>query len=124
MPTRPGPHLTGQTAYLASADAAGAPHLTVGEIEKATARTLRFRGWLCPQTLRNLEGNDRVALAVGLGPEGLQFVGTVAERSVDAVRDGYGAEDREAPRVRYRLLIRVVQTMAMTDEAHTDRPLQ
>jgi len=124
MPTRPRPHLTGQTAYLASADPAGVPHLTVGEILKATARTLRFRGWLCPRTLQNLEHNDRVAVAVGLGPEGLQFVGSVVERSVDAVRDGYGAEDREAPRVRYRLLIRVTETLAMTDEAHTDRPLK
>mgnify|MGYP005845678607 CR=1 FL=1 len=115
--------LEGKIAYLATADAAGVPHLAVGEIVEAGGETLLFRGWLCPRTLANLEDNPAVSLAVGLGPEGLQFVGTLEDKTVDAVLDGYGAADRDVPQVRYRLAVKPVQTLVMTDRAHTDRPL-
>jgi hypothetical protein len=117
------PALEGKIAYLASAGADGVPHLAVGEIERTTEETVHFHGWLCPRTLQNLDVNRRVALAAGLGPGGIQVVGTVEEKTVDAVLDGYGVEDREVPQVRFHLVVRVDLAMAMTDRAHTDRPL-
>ncbi len=117
------PELEGKTAYLATADGAGLPHLAVGQVEGQTEDGVLFRGWLCPRTLANLHANRGVALAVGLGPGGLQFVGTVVEEAVDAVLDGYGAPSEDVPQVRYRLVIRPVETLLMTDRAHTDRPL-
>lgn len=123
MATARSQDLEGKTAYLATADAAGVPHLAVGEIVEAGAETLLFRGWLCPRTLANLEDNRAVSLAVGLGADGLQFVGTVEEKTVDAVLDGYGEADKDVPQVRYRLAVKPSQTLAMTDRAHTDRPL-
>jgi hypothetical protein len=122
--TRPLPaSLEGKTAYLATADETGIPHLAVGEVEGQTGEGVLFRGWLCPRTLANLDANRSVALAVGLGPGGLQLVGTVVEETVDAVLDGYGAGSEDVPPVRYRLVVRPTETLLMTDRAHTDRPL-
>ncbi|MBE0617368.1 MAG: pyridoxamine 5'-phosphate oxidase family protein [Proteobacteria bacterium] len=115
--------LEGKAAYLASAGADGAPHLAVGEIERATAETVHFRGWFCPRTLENLEANRRVALAAGLGPGGVQVAGTVVENTVDALLDGCGANDRDVPQVRFHLVVQIEAIMAMTDRAHTDRVL-
>ncbi|MDW7710573.1 MAG: pyridoxamine 5'-phosphate oxidase family protein [Deferrisomatales bacterium] len=115
--------LEGKTAYLATADEGGVPHLAVGEVEGQASGGVLFRGWLCPRTLANLDANRRVALAVGLGPDGVQLVGTVEEKSVDAVLDGYGLASEDVPQVRYRLVVRPAEALRMTDRAHTDRPL-
>lgn len=122
MTRLPPQDLEGKPAYLATADPAGVPHLAVGEIVEAGTETLLFRGWLCPRTLANLEDNQAVSLAVGLGPAGLQFVGTVVEKTIDAVLDGY-QEAEDVPQVRYRLAVKPAETLSMTDRAHTDRPL-
>lgn len=125
MTASPDPHtLPGTAAVIASAGADGVPHLALGMVDGASASHLEVSGWLCPQTLANLEGNPRVAVAVDPGgPLGFQLLGTVTEKSVGAVRRPGAAEDAAAPRVKYRLVVRIEATLALTDQPHTDQPL-
>lgn len=117
-------HLRDQDAYLATADAAGRPHLAVGHLDEVDADRLRFSGWFCPQTLANLEVNSSVAVAVLLDADGYQLSGTVAESQMDAVMDGYlPGEEPGLPQTRYRLRIDIERVVALGDRPHTDAPL-
>ena len=115
-------------AFVATSDANGHPHLAAGRgIAVFEPNRLVFEAWFCLTTLRNLQENPQVAVAVAdpVTGNGYQFAGEV-ERAVDtAVLDGYfpGGEPSDLPQVQWRLEIRVDRVMAFTADAHSDRPL-
>lgn len=113
-------HVVGKTCYVASADAEGAPHLAVGEVEEAEGDVIKVGGWFCPQTLSNVERNPQVALSVGLGLDGYQFLGRVEEKAVEAVMDGFFPGDEDIPKAKFRLVVRVRKSMSMTERPHSD----
>jgi hypothetical protein len=116
--------LENRDAYLASASADGRPHLSVGHLDEVEPDRLLFSGWLCPQTLENLEGNRFVSVTVQSGSEGYQITGKVEEKAVDAVMDGYvPGEEAPIPQVRYRLVVRPERVLQMSPHAHSDRDL-
>jgi len=115
-------------AYVATSDASGNPHLAAGRgIAVFEPNRLVFESWFCQTTLRNLQENPRVAVAI-VDPatgNGYQFAGKV-ERTVDtAVMNGYvpDLEPAGMPQVQWRLEIRVETVMAFSADAHSDRPL-
>jgi hypothetical protein len=110
----------GKVCYLASADVDGVPHLAIGEVESAGEDRLEVGGWFCPRTLANVDRNPSVALSVGIGPNGFQFVGRVEEKAVEAIMDGFFPGDEEIPKAKFRLSIRVDETMPMTEKPHSD----
>jgi uncharacterized protein len=115
-------------AYVATSDAAGHPHLAAGRgVSVFEPNRLVFEAWFCPTTLKNLQENPRVAVAIAdpVTGEGYQFNGRV-ERSEDtALLDGYipDLEPPGMPQVQWRLEVRIDSVMAFTADAHSDRPL-
>ena len=115
-------------AFVATADANGNPHLAAGRgIAVFEPNRLVFESWFCQTTLKNLQENSRVAVAIAdpVNGNGYQFLGSV-EKAVDtAVIDGYvpDLEPPGLPQVQWRLEIRVESVMAFTADAHSDRPL-
>ena len=115
-------------AFVATADANGNPHLAAGRgIAVFEPNRLVFESWFCQTTLKNLQENSRVAVAIAdpVNGNGYQFLGSV-EKTVDtAVIDGYvpDLEPAGLPQVQWRLEIRVESVMAFTADAHSDRPL-
>ncbi len=114
-------------AFVASADETGAPHLAAGSGPKVPdPRHLVFEAWFCHTTLKNVESNPRVTVAVVTGAgNGYQLGGTV-EKIVDtAFLDGYApdAEAPEVPQVQSRLTVRVDAVMEFSAGTHSDRPL-
>lgn len=115
-------------AYVATADAKGIPHLAAGrDLSILEPSRLVFESWFCQTSLKNLQENPHVAVAVAdpATGNGFQFAGRV-ERIVDtAVLNGYvpDLEPAGLPQVQWRLEIRVESVMAFTADAHSDRPL-
>ncbi len=115
-------------AFVATADAKGNPHLAAGrDIAIIEPARLVFESWFCQTSLKNLQENPSVAVAVAdpSTGNGFQFIGRV-ERIVDtALLDGYvpDLEPAGLPQVQWRLEIRVESVMAFTADAHSDRPL-
>lgn len=115
-------------AFVATADAKGNPHLAAGrDLSILKPGRLVFESWFCQTTLKNLQENPSVAVAVAdpSTGNGFQFVGQV-EKIVDtAVLNGYVSDQEPSglPQVQWRLEIRVESVMAFTADAHSDRPL-
>lgn len=115
-------------AYVATADAKGIPHLAAGrDLSISEPGRLVFESWFCQTSLKNLQENPQVAVAVAdpATGNGFQFVGRV-EKIVDtAVLNGYvpDLEPAGLPQVQWRLEIGVESVMAFTADAHSDRPL-
>jgi uncharacterized protein len=114
-------------AFVATSDAQGNPHLAAGRgIAVFEPNLLVFEAWVCQTTLRNLQQNVRIAVAVadpGTG-NGYQFCGRVERQDDTAVLDGYlDAEPAGLPQVQWRLEVRVESVMAFSADAHSDRPL-
>lgn len=115
-------------AYVATADATGHPHLAAGKgISILGTNRVVFESWFCQTSLKNLQENPDVAVAVA-DPEsgnGFQFVGRVEKIEDTAVLNGYvpDLEPVGMPQVQWRLEIRVESVMAFTADAHSDRPL-
>lgn len=114
----------GKRCVIASADQDWVPHVTTGEVEELRQGVLTVAGWFCPQTLANLEAAAPVAIVVRGRHRGYQFVGTVSSATVEALLDGYSPEEvPDVPQVKYRVVVSVGQTLAMTDLPHTDTAL-
>jgi hypothetical protein len=79
-------------ATVSSADAEGSPHLALGNgIQVLDDGHLLFENWFCQTTLRNVERNQRVAVAV-MDPDsatGYKFIGSVVHGADIALLDGY-----------------------------------
>ena len=115
-------------AIVATVTADGSPHLAIGtDIRALDGDHLVFENWFCQTTLRNVEHNPRVAVAV-MKPDsgtGYQFVGTVAHGLDVAILDGYlpGVEAPGEPQTLTRFVVRVDEILAFCSGIHTDLPL-
>jgi len=114
-------------AFVATSDASGTPHLAAGRgVTVIVPNRLVFEAWFCQTTLRNLQQNPRVAVAIAdpSTGNGYQFTGRVEKTEDTAVLDGYlEVEPPGLPQVQWRLEVRVESVMAFTADAHSDRPL-
>jgi len=115
-------------AFVATADAAGTPHLAVGKgLHIPDPGHLVFDAWFCRRTLENLGRNPRVAVAVVAVPSGTgyQFIGTVAEIAEAGILDGFApeAEPSGMPQVCWCLKVRVEEVLEFSHGIHSDTPL-
>lgn len=115
-------------AIVASSDISGNPHLALGSCIKALdGHHLALENWYCQTTLRNLDQNPRIAIAVmALDSNiGYQFIGNVVHGYDVAILNGYApeAEQPGGPQVLTRIVVRVEEILAFCSGIHTDRPL-
>lgn len=115
-------------AFVATSDANGNPHLAAGRgVSAYEPNLLVFEAWFCQTTLRNLQENPKVAVAIAdpATGEGYQFTGLVDKKEDTAVLNGYlpDLEPPGLPQVQWRLEIKVESVMAFSADAHSDRPL-
>ncbi len=114
---------------VATSDGSGTPHLAAARgLAIADDEHVAFADWFCFQTLRNLEKNPKVALAL-LEPDGtagIQILGEVTAWETAEILDGYGPDDagREVafPQARQSLRIRVDELLSLSPGPHSDRP--
>lgn len=115
-------------AYVATSDAKGVPHLAAGrDLSVVEPNRLVFESWCCQTSLKNLQENPHVAVAV-VDPatgNGFQFAGRVEKLVDTGVLNGYipDLEPAGLPQVQWRLEIRVESVTGFTADAHSDRPL-
>jgi len=113
---------------VASADAEGRPHVALGSgIKVLDGEHLLFENWFCQTTLRNVEQNQRVAVAV-MAPEsvsGYQFIGSVVHGFDVAMLDGYtpGTLPVSDLQALTRLVVRVEEVLAFCSGIHSDLPV-
>ena len=115
-------------AFVATSDAKGNPHLAAGRgVSVFEPNRLVFEAWFCRTTLRNLQTNPQIAVAI-VDPatgNGYQFSGVVDKKQDTAILDGFAPdiEPPGLPQVQWRLEIRVESVMAFSADAHSDKPL-
>jgi hypothetical protein len=113
------------TAFVASSDQSGHPHLAAGiGPQVPDSRHVAFSAWFCHRTLENLAVNPRLAVAV-MNPAtgaGYQLIGRVEKTQQTGVL-GNGLEKGPGPQVQYELVIRVEEVMEFTHGVHADRPI-
>lgn len=115
-------------AFVASTDSEGNPHLAAGrDLRFPEATRLVFEAWFCATTLRNIQVNPRIAVAIAdpTTGKGYQFLARVEKAEETALLDGYAPElePLELPQAQWRLEARIEQVLAFSAEAHSDRPL-
>lgn len=114
-------------ATVASADAEGQPHLALGKgIRVLDDEHLLFENWFCQTTLRNVEQNQSVAVAV-MAQEtatGYQFIGHVVHGTDTALLDGYtpGLLPVSDLQALTSLVVRVEEVLAFCSGIHSDLP--
>jgi len=116
-------------ALVASADKSGVPHLAAGrDLEVPDAQHIVFRAWFCSTTLRNLEANARISVAVvdPTNGDGFQLAGRMEAVKPTAFLDGLapGEEPPGTPQVESSLTVLVERVMAFSAGAHTDQPIE
>lgn len=113
----------GISVLLATAGRDGEPHLaTADRILPDPQGLIQVSGWLCPTTIRNLRENSKLALVVRGAVGGVEIEGTVTEMEEDAVLDGYVAEERPPPRVRWILHVHPERFLRFENGLHSDEP--
>lgn len=115
-------------ATVASADAGGRPHLALGSALKVLdGDHVLFENWFCQTTLRNIDQNPRVAVAVMAqeSPTGYQLIGRVVHGFDVALLDGYQPGPQVAVDLQAltSLVVRVEEVLAFCSGIHTDLPL-
>lgn len=115
-------------AFVATSDAKGNPHLAAGRgVSAFEPDRLVFEAWFCQTTLRNLQENPKIAVAI-VDPatgNGYQFSGRLEKLADTAVLDGFSPdlEPPGLPQVQWRLEVRIESVMVFSADAHSDRPL-
>jgi uncharacterized protein len=115
-------------AMVASADVSGNPHLALASgIKVLDGHHLVLEDWYCQTTLRNVDQNSRIAIAVMAQDSkiGYQFIGKVVHGYDVAILDGYVPEAEQPGELQAltRFVIRVEEILAFCSGIHTDRPL-
>lgn len=115
-------------AMVASADGSGNPHLALGNgIKVLDGQHMVIENWYCQTTLRNLEQNPHIAIAVMARDSeiGYQFIGDVVHGYDVAILNGYtpGTEQPGELQALTRIVVRVDRILAFCSGLHTDRPL-
>lgn len=113
---------------VASTDTGGRPHLALGsDIKVLDDEHLVFENWFCQTTLRNVEQNQRVAVAVmdTESATGYQFIGSVVHGFDVALLDGYtpGQVPVSDLQALTRLVVRVEEIVAFCSGLHSDLPV-
>lgn len=116
-------------ATVASADADGRPHLALGSgLTVLDDEHLLFENWFCPTTLKNVEQNRQVAVAVMMNDmaSGYQFIGSVVHGADMALLGGYPpvtvpVGDLQALS---QLVVRVEEVLAFCTGIHSDLPVR
>jgi predicted pyridoxine 5'-phosphate oxidase superfamily flavin-nucleotide-binding protein len=116
-------------ATVASADADGCPHLALGSaVQVLDDEHLLFENWFCRTTLRNVEQNQQVSVAVMAhdSASGYQFIGSVVHGSDVALLGGYtpGTLPVSDLQAMTRLVVRVTEVLAFCSGIHSDLPLK
>jgi predicted pyridoxine 5'-phosphate oxidase superfamily flavin-nucleotide-binding protein len=116
-------------ATVASADADGRPHLAVGSgLKVLDDEHLMFENWFCPTTLRNVEQNRQVAVAVAMSgaASGYQFIGRVVHGADLALLGGYTPSALPAGDLQAlsQLVVRVDEVLAFCTGIHSDLPVR
>jgi len=117
--------------YVATADCDGVPHVAAAKgMEFLAEDRVFFRAWFCLETVRNLQDNPKVALAL-LDPgtnEGYQLSGEMERIEKGAILDGFapGAEEkwRGYPQAEHQLHIRIKRISSFSSGAHSDEFLR
>ncbi len=115
------------TAFVASADKFGCPHLAAGiGPQVPDSLHIAFAAWFCHRTLENLAANPVIAVAV-MNPAtgaGYQFIGKVEKSTGNIILGDHDplSEAGKLPQIQYQLVIRVDEVMEFTHGVHTDRP--
>ena len=115
-------------SFVATSDLAGSPHLAAGRgVSLLDKNRLVFEAWFCVTTLKNLQENPRLAVAIA-DPEtgkGYQFFGRLESQKDTAVLNGFlpDIEPAGLPQVQWRLEVRVESVTVFSADAHSDRPL-
>ena len=115
-------------AFVASADDSGLPHLAAGrELAVPDPEHLVFRAWFCGTTLKNLERNPYLCVAVvdPASGEGYQMAGRVEKVENSAFMNGFvpGKDEPGTPQAQWSLVVQVQMVMAFSPAVHTDQPL-
>jgi uncharacterized protein len=115
-------------AFVATADRAGNPHLASGGgVSAMKPNLLVFEAWFCVTTLKNLQENPKISVAIADPVTGIgyQFLGRLESKKDTAVLNGFlpDLEPSGLPQVQWRLEVRVESVMSFTADAHSDRPL-
>jgi uncharacterized protein len=115
-------------AMVASADVSGNPHLALASgIKVLDGHHLVLEDWYCQTTLRNVDQNSNIAIAVMAQDSkiGYQFIGKVVHGYDVAILDGYVPEAEQSGELQAltRFVVRVEEILAFCSGIHTDRPL-
>lgn len=112
-------------ATVASADADGRPHLALGSgLRVLDDEHLLFENWFCQATLRNVEQNQQVAVAVMNGSaSGYQFIGSVVHGIDVALLGTTGALPVNDLQALSQLVVRVEEVLAFCTGIHSDLPV-
>ena len=114
-----------RVAMVASTDVDGRPHLSLGsDIKVLDGEHLLFENWFCQTTLRNVEQNRQVAVAVMAHDSrtGYQFIGSVVHGFDVALLDGYTPDALPVSDLQAltRLVVRVKEVLAFCTGIHSD----
>ncbi len=115
-----------QQVFIATADAAGAPHIAcAGKITAEAGDRLAVTEWFCPGTVANLQENKNVSIAVWdkLTDTGLQVLGQVESIQDMAILDGYSPaveKQHPLPQVERKLFIKVEKILDFKLAPHSD----
>lgn len=121
--------LAGQVNHLfvATADAAGVPHLAIAErIVLEGEDLVTVTAWFCPRTAENVDANAKVALVVwDRGRDaGFQLVGEVEQVLDLAILNGFLPEESEpVPQIERKLVVRVRHVLRFSHAHHSDTDL-
>lgn len=115
-------------AMVASADVSGNPHLALGSgIKVLDGHHLMLENWYCQTTLRNIDQNPRIAIAVMAWDSkiGYQFIGSVVHGCDIAILNGYtpAVEPTGEPQTLTRIVVKVEEILAFCSGIHIDHPL-
>lgn len=111
--------------FLATADAEGMPHIAAAGRLEAAGESVTVTEWFCPDTVANLQSNDRVTVVVWdeKADRGYQLPGRLEQVKGVGIMDGYapGAESTPPlPQVEEELRIRVEKILDFRLGPHSD----
>ncbi|OGU00394.1 MAG: hypothetical protein A2X80_11375 [Geobacteraceae bacterium GWB2_52_12] len=115
-------------AMVASSDASGHPHLALGSgIKALDGQHLVIENWYCQTTVKNLDQNPSIAIAVMSKDSkiGYQFIGNVVSGYDIALLSGYApkVEPPGEPQSLTRIVVKVEEILAFCSGIHTDQSL-
>lgn len=117
----------GRQLFVATADAAGIPHLAIAErITLEGEDTVGVTAWFCPRTAENVDENAAISLVIWDEPRdaGFQLIGEVTQVLDLAMLNGFIPEETEpVPQIERKLVVRVEHVLTFSHAHHSDTDL-